>query len=43
MASSYHQLGLLAEERGSPSQALEWMVQCVALFDEYPHPFPGRG
>ena len=43
MASSYGQLGLLAEARGSPGQALEWMVRCVALFDDFPHPSTGPG
>ena len=41
MARSYGQLGLLAEERGQPQQALEWMIRCVALFDQYPHPATG--
>jgi hypothetical protein len=43
MASSYGQLGLLAEQRGRPREALTWTVRCVALFDEFPHPSTGPG
>ena len=43
MATSYRQLGLLAEQRGQPRQALEWMVRCVALFEDFPHPLTGPG
>ena len=43
MANSYYQLGLLAEARGRPSEALAWTVRCVALFDEFPHPATGPG
>jgi hypothetical protein len=38
MARSYGQLGLLAEQRGQPRQTLDWVVRCVALFDQFPHP-----
>jgi hypothetical protein len=38
MALSFGQLGLLAEDRGRPEQAMEWTIRCVALFDEFPHP-----
>jgi hypothetical protein len=41
IASSFGQLGMLAEQRGQPTQALEWMVRCVVLFDEFPHPATG--
>ena len=37
------QLGLLAEQRGQPRQALEWMVRCVTLFEQFPHPLTGPG
>ena len=43
MASSYGQLGLLAEARGDLAAALEWTVRCVALFAEFPHPATGPG
>ncbi|MBT2482474.1 tetratricopeptide repeat protein [Streptomyces sp. ISL-94] len=43
MAFSYGQLGLLSEERGDPREALEWMVRCVACFEEFPHPATGPG
>jgi hypothetical protein len=43
MASSYGQLGLLAERRGRAPEALEWTVRCVALFPEFPHPATGPG
>jgi hypothetical protein len=36
-------IGLLAEARGSPGQALEWMVRCVALFNDFPRPSTGPG
>ena len=38
MAVTYGQLGLLAEARQQPAQAMDWMVLCVALFDQFPHP-----
>ncbi|GAA0963901.1 hypothetical protein GCM10009550_60490 [Actinocorallia libanotica] len=38
MASTYRQLGLLAEERGDPRQALAWTIRCITLFDTFPHP-----
>jgi tetratricopeptide (TPR) repeat protein len=41
MALTYGQLGLLAEARGNAGQALRLMVQCVALFDAFPHPATG--
>ena len=40
---TYGQLGLLAEDRQQPRQALEWMVTCVALFNQFPHPATGPG
>jgi hypothetical protein len=43
MAMSYGQLGLLAEARKDPALALDWMVRCVALFPEFPHPATGSG
>jgi hypothetical protein len=43
MAMSYGQLGLLAEQREQPTQALEQMVRCVTVFDEFPHPMAGPG
>jgi hypothetical protein len=38
MATNYHELGLLAEHRGQPREALDWMVRGVTLFREFPHP-----
>ena len=43
MALTYGQLGLLAEARQELSAALDWMVRCVALFPEFPHPATGPG
>ncbi|MFF3714193.1 tetratricopeptide repeat protein [Streptomyces phaeochromogenes] len=43
MARSYGQLGLLAEKRRQPEEALKWMVQCVSLFEQFPHPSTGPG
>ena len=38
MALLYGQLGLLAEDRQQPRQALDWMIKCVTLFREFPSP-----
>ncbi|MEV2233437.1 tetratricopeptide repeat protein, partial [Streptomyces phaeochromogenes] len=43
MASTYGQLGLLAKTQQQPEEALMWMVQCVALFEQFPHPSSGPG
>lgn len=43
MAMSYGQLGLLAEAQQQPGQALDWVVRCVTLFDQFPHPATGPG
>jgi len=43
MALSYGQLGLLAEARQQPGQALHWTVRCVTLFGQFPHPATGPG
>lgn len=43
MTATYHQLGLLAEARDQAPLALAWNVQCVALFDQFPHPATGHG
>ena len=43
LARTYGQLGLLAEVRGDAVAALDWMVRCVALFAEFPHPATGPG
>jgi hypothetical protein len=43
MALLYGQLGLLAEDRHQPGQALDWMVRCVTMFDQFPHPVTGPG
>jgi hypothetical protein len=43
MAIRYGQLGLLAEARGDLAAALDWVVQCVALFPKFPHPSTGPG
>jgi hypothetical protein len=43
LAMTYGQLGLLAELRGDVAGALDRMVQCVALFSEFPHPATGPG
>jgi hypothetical protein len=40
---SYGQLGLLAEARQQSGQALEWMVRCVTLFEQFPHPLTEPG
>lgn len=37
------QLGLLAEARQQPRNALEWVVRCVTLFGQFPHPATGPG
>ncbi|WP_219923666.1 hypothetical protein, partial [Streptomyces sp. MA5143a] len=41
MAMSYGQMGLLAEARHQTEEALTWMVRCVALFAQFPHPSTG--
>ena len=43
IALPYGQLGLLAEARHQPGQALDWMVRCVTVFDQFPHPATGPG
>ncbi len=43
MAKTCGQLGLLAEDRHQPGQALDWTVRCVALFEQFPHPATGPG
>jgi tetratricopeptide (TPR) repeat protein len=43
MALSYVQLGLLAEAREDAVKALDWMVRCIALFPEFPHPATQSG
>jgi hypothetical protein len=43
MAMTYGQLGLLAEDRHQPGQALDWIVRCVTVFDQFPHPATGPG
>ena len=43
MALTCAQLGLLAEKKENPGQALEWAVRSVALFDDVPHPGSGTG
>jgi len=43
LALSHGQLGLLAEARQQPGQALDWMVKCVTMFDQFPHPATGPG
>ena len=43
LAVTYGQLGRLAERHGEPREALERTVQCVALFDEFPHPLTAPG
>ncbi len=43
MAPTYGQLSLLSEMRGDVHQALDWMVRCVALFPEFPHPATDPG
>jgi tetratricopeptide (TPR) repeat protein len=42
MALTYGELGLLVEAQ-QPPQALEWMVRCIALFPQFPHPATGPG
>jgi hypothetical protein len=43
MARNYGQLGVLAETKGQPSDGLEYVVRCVALFNQFPHPASGPG
>ncbi|HEX6527285.1 MAG TPA: tetratricopeptide repeat protein [Streptosporangiaceae bacterium] len=43
IAFAYGQIGLLAEKREHWKEALAWMVRCVALFSEFPHPATGPG
>jgi tetratricopeptide (TPR) repeat protein len=43
MALTYAQLGLLAEETGQPTLALERNIRCVLMFEEFPHPMSGTG
>jgi tetratricopeptide (TPR) repeat protein len=43
MALTYAQSGLLAEQQGQLAEALAWVVRCVSLFDEIPHPSAGSG
>jgi tetratricopeptide (TPR) repeat protein len=43
LASSYCLMGLLAEAKHDENLALDWMVRCVALFDQFPHPATGPG
>jgi hypothetical protein len=43
MALSYCLVGLLHEDRGDLPAALHWMVRCVALFADFPHPATGPG
>jgi hypothetical protein len=38
MAGSYGQLGVLAEARRQPATALEFVVRCITVFDQFPHP-----
>jgi hypothetical protein len=38
LARPLYALGLLAEDRGRHEEALERTVECVGLFDEFPHP-----
>ena len=40
---TYGQLGLLAEDRQQPRQALDWTIRCVTLFSQFPHPATGPG
>jgi hypothetical protein len=41
MAMTYGQLGLLAEARGDPVEALRQTIRCIALFEEFPHSLTG--
>ncbi|SFE81652.1 hypothetical protein SAMN05216251_105300, partial [Actinacidiphila alni] len=43
MALTYAQLGQHAEAMDDTAQALIWVIKCVALFDEIPHPRTGTG
>jgi hypothetical protein len=43
MASSYAQLGHLAEARAQAPLALQWNIRCVTLFDQFPSPLTGTG
>jgi hypothetical protein len=41
MAITYAQLGLLAETRSQPEQALQWNIRSVSLFSDFPSPLTG--
>ncbi len=43
MAISYAQLGHLAEAQGDEAQAFHWIVRCLTLFPDFPHPSTGPG
>ena len=43
LACCYGQMGLLAEAKNDENLALDWMVRCVVLFDQFPHPAAGPG
>ncbi|MFI5727283.1 CHAT domain-containing tetratricopeptide repeat protein [Streptomyces cyaneofuscatus] len=43
VAVTYAALGLIAGVRDDPTNALVWVIKCVALFDEIPHPRTGSG
>jgi hypothetical protein len=43
IATSYGQLGLLAEDRNQAEQALAWNIRCVTLFSDFPSPLTGTG
>lgn len=41
MAMSYIMMGRLEAERNNPMAGLEWVVHCVSLFKDFPHPLIG--
>ena len=43
LALTYGQLGSLFEARRDPAAALDWVVRCVSLFPEFPHPLTDPG
>jgi hypothetical protein len=43
LALTYGLLGCLAEDRMDPALALDWVVRCIALFSQFPHPATAHG
>ncbi|HEX6528019.1 MAG TPA: tetratricopeptide repeat protein [Streptosporangiaceae bacterium] len=41
IAQTCAQIGLLTRRLGHLVRALEWMIRCITVFDEFPHPLTG--